>query len=75
MNWVSVDNRIEKEFKFKNQTELAGFVLKVAKLSDEQNHHADMQIRYNVLVLSLTSHDVGAVTVRDHKMAELIDAV
>ncbi|MBL4861843.1 MAG: 4a-hydroxytetrahydrobiopterin dehydratase [Crocinitomicaceae bacterium] len=75
MSWHSIDDRLEKEMVFENQTQLAEFVLKVAKLSDEQNHHADMQIRYNVLELWLISHDVGKVTKRDHELAKMIDMI
>ena len=45
MNWKIVNNRLTKEYKFKNQTELAAFFLKVAEISDENDHHPDATIR------------------------------
>ena len=36
MSWKIVNNRLTKEYKFKNQTELAAFFLKVAEISDEK---------------------------------------
>lgn len=56
--WENTDKALVRQFVFSNQTELAEFVLLVAKYSDEVNHHADMQIsECRKLRLSITTHD------------------
>ena len=72
MQWKENENGLTAKLKFTDQTELAEFVLKLAKISDEKQHHTDMEISYNELSLRLISHDAGKVTERDHAMAERI---
>ncbi len=79
MKWQTKDGRLSAELSFKDQTTLAEYLLMVAKLSDEIGHHADMEIRYNKLVLSLYTHDVNAITEKDielsKKLSELTEAL
>ncbi len=44
MEWEIIDRKLVNNFKFKSQTELANFLLKVAKYADEINHHPDCKI-------------------------------
>lgn len=69
MQWQNKDGRLKAEVVFKNQTELAEFVLKAARYSDEVGHHSDMEIRYNRLFLSLYTHDEDRITEKDHALA------
>jgi 4a-hydroxytetrahydrobiopterin dehydratase len=73
--WNSTGKDIRKEFKFPNFIEAMGFVNRVAEIAEETNHHPDIEIRYNKVVLSLTSHDVGGVTDRDVRLARSIDGL
>lgn len=51
------------------------FVVRVAELAEEADHHPDIDIRWNTVTLRLWSHDVGAVTERDLSLAAAVDAV
>lgn len=73
MNWQENKNGLQRTIVFSNQTALATFVLNLAEISDAQNHHADMQIVYNRLQLTLITHDAGAVTQKDWDFSESID--
>lgn len=77
MNWNKTDSGYKTTLNFENQTELAEFVLKLARISDNQQHHADMDIRYNKLHLSVFSHDQQAITEKDdvlcHEIEQLFD--
>ena len=65
-NWILKDGAYQRELTFKNQTELAEFVLHLAKFSDDIDHHADMEIyAYSHLRLRITTHDMGGPTERD----------
>jgi len=73
-NWEQIDNALVRHLAFENQTELAEFVLEVAKYSDEVGHHADMQIsEYRKLKLSITTHDQNKVTERDYNWVNAIE--
>jgi 4a-hydroxytetrahydrobiopterin dehydratase len=73
--WSSSNNAIRKDLEFPDFIQAMGFVNRVAELAEEVNHHPDIEIRYNRVVLSLNSHDVGGVTNRDVRLARSIDGL
>ena len=75
MNWLVKDKQLETTLKFEDQTELAQFVLELAKHSDTVNHHADLFIRYNVLKISITTHDSGGLTQKDFDLQKEIERI
>jgi 4a-hydroxytetrahydrobiopterin dehydratase len=69
-NWNNTGEELVREFTFENQTELAEFILIVARFSDEVNHHADMHVsKCRKLRLSITTHDKDGLTELDYKWA------
>jgi len=74
MNWLTKDNKLEKEFEFKDFTEAFAFLTKVAITAEKQNHHPEIYNVYNKVKISLQTHDAGdVVTEKDHKLAKAID--
>jgi 4a-hydroxytetrahydrobiopterin dehydratase len=74
MKWITKDNKLVKEFKFKDFTEAFAFLTKVAFAAEKQNHHPEVYNVYNKVIISLQTHDAGnLVTEKDHKLAETID--
>lgn len=70
MNWEIIEGKYQCELGFDSQSKLGEFVHALTKLSDELNHHADMEIRFCTLFISLHSHDVNLITQRDHDWVE-----
>lgn len=74
MEWIEIDGKLVNNFKFKSQTELAQFLLKVANFADEINHHPDCKIHKAFqLEFSLYSHDKNQITDLDNQLARKID--
>jgi len=49
------------------------FVQKVADIAQQHNHHPDIDIRYNKVMITTTTHDDGdTITPKD---IQLIDAI
>lgn len=71
--WKQAENSIQREFQFRDFRSAMMFVNELAEVAEELGHHPDIDIRYNVVRLSLNSHDAGGVTDRDLKLAERID--
>ena len=70
-NWNNTGSALSRSFVFGNQTELAEFVLMVAKYSDEVNHHANMRItECRKLELSISTHDKNQLTELDFDWAK-----
>jgi 4a-hydroxytetrahydrobiopterin dehydratase len=52
-----------------------GIVNEVADAAEEANHHPDIDIRYNTLTFTLSTHSAGGVTSADVDLARSIDAI
>ena len=72
-DWRESNQKLEKTFKFKDFNDAIGFVNKVAKISETQNHHPDIEIKYNKVKLSITDHEKGEVSDKCHKLVKSID--
>ena len=74
MEWNVVNGKLAANFKFKSQSELAQFLLKVASYADEINHHPDCKINKAFqLEITLYSHDKNIITELDYQLAKRID--
>ena len=73
--WTSSGNAIHKEFTFPGFRRAIEFVNRVAELANEAAHHPDLEIHYNRVVVSLSTHDEGGVTDKDVVLAREIDSV
>jgi len=73
--WKLIRKQISKLYVFEDFTQAIRFINQVARLADSMNHHPDIDIRYNKVRLTLTTHDEGGLTFRDFKLAKRIDAI
>ena len=71
--WLFRDGAILKEYGFPSFRSAIVFVNRVATIADELDHHPDISVRYDRVVLRMWSHDAGGVTERDLNLAERID--
>ncbi len=70
--WRKVLDRIVVRFETGDFNTGAALVTRIAEAADELNHHPDVDLRYPHLTVSLRSHDVGAITQRDLRLARKI---
>jgi len=76
MDWNQADDSLEHDYEFKDFAAAMWFVNRVAELAEERNHHPDILIHgWNKVRLTLTTHDEGGLTEKDHAMAAAIDAL
>ena len=73
--WGNSNKKLERTFKFKDFNESIDFVNKVAKISEKQNHHPDIIIKYNEVKISITDHEKGGVSNKCHKFVNAIDKI
>lgn len=74
--WEEKDNRLHRQFTFKNFSEAFAFMTQVAILAEKQNHHPYWTNVWNKVDIYLNTHDAGnIVTDKDHKLAEAIDGL
>lgn len=73
--WQRNGIAIQRSFEFADFKAAMQFVNKIADAADQANHHPDIDIRYNKVIMALVSHDSGGVTQRDVKMANRINQI
>ena len=74
-NWGNSNKKLERTFKFKDFNESIDFVNKVSKIAETQNHHPDIEIKYNKVKISITDHEKGGVSEKCHKLVKGIDGI
>ena len=76
--WSYSGASITRTFHFATFSEAFGFMTRCARLAEQLNHHPDWSNSYSVVTVSLSTHDLGAVTALDLQFAEqmndLVDA-
>jgi len=73
--WKLRGSEIQKIFIHKDFARAMGFVQSVALLAEKMNHHPDIDIRWNKVLLSLSTHSAGGLTEKDFALAEQINAL
>ena len=73
--WKLRDLAIVRTFQFKDFPAAIKFVNSVAELAEQAWHHPDIDIRWNKVTLTLTTHDAGGLTEKDFDLARKFDAL
>ncbi|MGA3287247.1 MAG: 4a-hydroxytetrahydrobiopterin dehydratase [Bacteroidota bacterium] len=73
--WTKRRIEIRKKFKFKDFVRAMGFVNSVALLAERANHHPDVDIRWNKVLLVLSTHSEGGITRKDIALAKEIQSL
>jgi len=70
---LTPDQKITREFKFKDFTQAKYFFDIIASIAQEEGHHPELDINYNKLKVTLTTHAAHGLTENDFTMAEIIE--
>ena len=70
--WERAGDVIRRRFQLRDFAEALAFVNRVGRLAEAAGHHPDVDIRYNVVTLALTTHDAGGLTAKDFELARAI---
>jgi 4a-hydroxytetrahydrobiopterin dehydratase len=74
--WRETDNRLIREFRFKNFQEAFTFMTRVALISEKLDHHPSWYNVYNYVRIELSTHDNGDfISEKDRKMSMAIDEI
>jgi 4a-hydroxytetrahydrobiopterin dehydratase len=71
--WTKRNRAITRTYRFKDFVAAMKFVNAVAKLAEKAAHHPDIDIRWNQVTLTLTTHDQGGLTDKDFALARQAD--
>jgi len=75
-DWILINNeKIERNYKFKNFAMALAFVNKVGSLAEEQGHHPDIELAWGRVKVSFMTHKIDGLSRNDFIMASLVDAL
>jgi 4a-hydroxytetrahydrobiopterin dehydratase len=73
--WAARSLAIRRRFEFRHFMESVDFVNRVARKAERSDHHPDIDIRWNKVTLTLSTHSEGGLTAKDFSMARECDAI
>ena len=71
--WKKAGASISRTYQFKDFVVAIQFVNKVANLAEKAWHHPDIDVRWNKVKLTLSTHDKGGLTEKDFELARRFD--
>ena len=73
--WTVVNEKLHKEFEFKDFNQAFGFMCRASMYIEKINHHPEWCNVYNRLVVDLTTHDAGGITGNDVDLARFLNSI
>jgi 4a-hydroxytetrahydrobiopterin dehydratase len=73
--WKAIGNALHKEFRFRGFRAAISFLNRVAEQASAAGHHPDIEIHYDRVHLSLSTHSDGGITEKDVALAHAIEGV
>ena len=73
--WSRQDDEITRTYEFADFNESMGFVTRVALEAEKADHHPDIDIRWNKVTLTLSTHSEGGLTAKDLDLADICDGL
>lgn len=71
--WTKKGGAITRTYQFKDFPAAIQFVKTLAPVVEKAWHHPDIDIRWNKVTLTLTTHDQGGLTEKDFTLAKKLD--
>jgi 4a-hydroxytetrahydrobiopterin dehydratase len=71
--WTRQGEAIVRTFAFAGFPDAVAFVERLVAPAELLNHHPDVDLRYNKVIVTLSTHDQGGLTELDFRLAGLVD--
>lgn len=71
--WTRTGDAITRTFTFAGFPEAVDFVQRLVEPAERMEHHPDLDLRYNKVIVTLSTHDQKGLTAYDLDLAALID--
>ena len=72
-SWSVHNSKLHREYVFCDFVEAFGFMTEVALVAERTDHHPEWFNVYKKVIVDLTTHEAGGITVRDFKLAARMD--
>ena len=73
--WERDGEAIRRQFKLDDFKGSVDFVNRLTPIAEEMNHHPDLNISWDTVTVSLSTHSEGGLTAADFDLAERIESL
>jgi 4a-hydroxytetrahydrobiopterin dehydratase len=73
--WERQGGELTKTVRGRGFAGALGYVNAVGAVAEEMDHHPDIDIRFNVVTLRVSTHSAGGLTALDLELARRVDAL
>jgi 4a-hydroxytetrahydrobiopterin dehydratase len=73
--WERDGDAIRRRFELEGFVGSVQFVNRLVEPAEEMNHHPDLEISWNKVTVTLSTHSEGGLTENDFELARRIDAL
>ena len=73
--WERAGDTIRKEFKREDFVGSVEFVRALVDPAEDMGHHPDVEISWDTVTVTITTHSEGGLTANDFELATRIDAL
>lgn len=71
--WSRSGDSITRTFTFSGFPGAVNFITRLVEPAEELEHHPDVDLRYNKVIITLSTHDQDGLTELDFRLAGLVD--
>ena len=73
--WAGGADEISKEYRLATFKDAVSFVVRLSYEAEARNHHPDLEVHYNRVKVTLSTHSEGGVTAKDLDLASAIEGL
>lgn len=73
--WKVVKGKLYKKYEFDSYSQVLNFVKKVGKIAEEQNHHPEIILKFNEVIITMFDHEKNKISDRCHKFANEVNKI
>jgi 4a-hydroxytetrahydrobiopterin dehydratase len=73
--WQHNEGEISKQFKCGDFVGAVKFVESLVEPAEEMGHHPDLEISWDTVTVTVSTHSEGGLTAADFELAEKVDAL
>lgn len=74
-SWALSEDKLRKNFKFKNFREAMKFLNRMADIAEEEGHHPDFTVHYNKVDVEIWTHAIDGLSENDFILAAKLDRI
>jgi len=74
-DWQRAGDAISRQFELADFKGSVDFVNRLTPEAEDMNHHPDLEISWNKVTVTITTHSEGGLTANDFELARRIDGL